>query len=80
MSAPETGWHRHDSGAVHRDNDDCTWLGNPVPVAPPVAGYVPPPCPECRAGKCVNCVTQTWDDLADQPTVCPCHAAGHPAP
>ena len=32
----ETGWHRHDNGVVHRDDDaDCTWLGNPIPCEPP---------------------------------------------
>ena len=55
-----------------------------VPADPaepmPLGDYVPRPCPECVAGKHLNCTTQAWDDLADQPTVCPCHAAGHPAP
>ena len=44
------------------------------------AGYVPAPCPDCRAGKCMNCTRDTWDDAADAAAVCPCHAAGHPAP
>lgn len=29
-------------------------------------------CPECRAGKCVNCSGQAWDHERDEPCVCPC--------
>lgn len=34
-------------------------------------------CPECRAGKCINCDGEAWDDEADAPTVCACAEAGH---
>ncbi|MCU1677712.1 MAG: hypothetical protein JWM93_2470 [Frankiales bacterium] len=34
-------------------------------------------CPECRARKCGNCNGQTWDTQRDEPTACPCFAAGH---
>lgn len=39
--------------------------------------FVPYPCPECTSGKHDNCDTTTWDELADAPTVCPCHAVSH---
>lgn len=29
-------------------------------------------CPECRAGKHVNCDGQAWDSEKDEPTVCAC--------
>ena len=34
-------------------------------------------CPECRAGKHVNCNGQAWDDLTDKPTECACPDASH---
>lgn len=30
------------------------------------------PCPECGAGKHVNCDSTSWDFDTDRPTVCPC--------
>lgn len=44
--APDTGWHRHDNGLVHRDTDACTWLGNPVPCGPPTR-VIPPEGTDC---------------------------------
>jgi hypothetical protein len=35
LAPVETGWHRHDSGEIHRDSDPCTWLGNPTACDPP---------------------------------------------
>lgn len=29
-------------------------------------------CPECRAGKHVNCNGQAWDSEKDEPTQCGC--------
>lgn len=35
------------------------------------------PCPECEQGKHPNCDGTTWDYAKDEPTACPCDAAGH---
>lgn len=36
------------------------------------------PCAECRIGRCNMCPGATVDHVVDQPTPCPCKAAGHP--
>jgi hypothetical protein len=35
-------------------------------------------CPECVAGKHVNCDGQAWDEDLDQPGICPCWVAHEP--
>lgn len=34
-------------------------------------------CPECRAGKHINCDGIAWDFERDEPVVCVCFVAGH---
>jgi hypothetical protein len=34
-------------------------------------------CPECRAGKCDNCLGDAWDVDEDVPVVCECWSEGH---
>jgi hypothetical protein len=36
-----------------------------------------PKCPECKAGKHINCDGQAWDDDADQAVTCVCREVGH---
>lgn len=36
-----------------------------------------PVCPECRAGKHINCNGQAWDEHADELTVCFCTNSHH---
>lgn len=34
-------------------------------------------CPDCCAGKHINCDGTTWDEVLDCPTTCPCSVT-HP--
>lgn len=36
-------------------------------------------CPECAAGKHVNCQGEAWDQEADEPTLCTCPGLEHPS-
>jgi hypothetical protein len=36
-------------------------------------------CPECKQGKHPNCGEGAFDAVTDEPVVCDCHAANHPA-
>jgi hypothetical protein len=45
-------------------------------VAPPTIRA----CPDCEQGKHRNCDGGTWDNDADDFTVCPCYQAGHGDP
>lgn len=37
----------------------------------------PPVCPECRAGKHLNCDTTAWDNDLDAPVPCECWKWNH---
>lgn len=50
----------------------------PNPPPPTVYDTLPPPtCPECLAGKHVNCDGLAWDPVADDTTTCGCTEETH---
>lgn len=74
------GQHENCANAALTDDDeivDCACWEAEHQADRVQGSYVPDPCPECSAGKHQNCMGDTWDDVADEPTLCPCAEAGH---
>lgn len=68
------------AGAVHlsaSDNDDVEIPDMPEVLARRDVPVEVQPCPECRAGKHVNC-TGSYDFEKDEAAPCPCAEVGHP--
>lgn len=57
-----------------------TWRDLRDAIDDALPGIAVQPCPECRAGKHLNCNGQSWDFVGDELAPCPCATARHGAP